>query len=181
MGLTVNYSIIRIDRKTIAIQIQPDGEIIVRCPKRMRIEEVRRFIESKSDWIAKHLEARDTTKPGKLTDQEVKILREETRQLVTERVEHYAPIIGVKYNQIAIRMQRTRWGSCSSKGNLNFNCLLGLTPPEVLDYVVVHELCHLIELNHSKRFWDAVAKTIPDYKVHRKWLKDNGNKLIARI
>ncbi len=179
--MTVSYQIIRSNRKTIGIQIMPDGSVVVRCPKRMRLDEIRRFVESKSDWIEKHLAGRDMIAPEKLTEQEIRLLREKTRQLVTERVKHYAPIIGVKYNQIAIRTQRTRWGSCSSKGNLNFNCLLGLTSPEVLDYVVVHELCHLIELNHSKQFWDAVERTMPDYKVHRKWLKDNGNKLIARI
>ena len=181
MGLTVNYSIIRSDRKTIAIQMQPDGNVVVRAPKRMRMEEIKRFVESKAEWIEKHLLNRTTFNQEKLTDQEMKMLREKARAVVTEKVQYYAPLIGVTYNQIAIRAQHTRWGSCSSKGNLNFNCLLGLTPPEVLDYVVVHELCHRIELNHSKQFWDAVERTMPDYKVHRKWLRDNGNKLIAKI
>lgn len=179
--MTSSYQIIRSDRKTIGIQIMPDGSVVVRCPKRMRLDDIRRFVESKSDWIEKHLAGREVSAPEKLTEPELKLLREKTRQLVTARVKHYAAIIGVTYNQIAIRTQRTRWGSCSSKGNLNFNCLLGLAPPEVLDYVVVHELCHLIEMNHSKQFWDAVERIIPDYKVHRKWLKDNGNKLIAKI
>lgn len=181
MGMPLSYQIIRSKRKTISIQIMPDGSVFVRCPKRMRQDDIRKFVESKSGWIEKHLAGLDLAAPEKLTEQEVKLLREKTRKLVTERVKHYAAIIGVQYNQIAIRMQRTRWGSCSSKGNLNFNCLLGLVPPEVLDYVVVHELCHLIEMNHSKQFWNAVERTIPDYKVHRKWLKDNGNKLIAKI
>lgn len=181
LGMTSSYQIIRSDRKTIGIQIMPDGSVVVRCPKRMRLDDIRKFVESKSDWIEKHLAGHDLAAPEKLTEPELKQLREKTRQLVTARAKHFAAIIGVQYNQIAIRMQRTRWGSCSSKGNLNFNCLLGLTPPEVLDYVVVHELCHLIEMNHSKQFWDAVEKNMPDYKVHRKWLKDNGNKLIAKI
>ena len=138
-------------------------------------------MESKSDWIEKHLAGRDPVAPEKLTEQDVKLLREKTRRLVTQSAEHYAPILGVHYHRITIRTQRTRWGSCSSKGNLNFNCLLGLAPPEVLDYVVVHELCHLIEMNHSKQFWDAVEKVMPCYKIHRRWLKDNGNKLMAKI
>ena len=179
--MTSSYQIIRSDRKSIGIQIMPDGSVVVRCPKRMRLDDIRRFVESKSDWIEKHLAGRDLAAPEKLTEPELKQLREKTRKLVTARAKHFAAIIGVQYNQIAIRMQRTRWGSCSSKGNLNFNCLLGLTPPEVLDYVVVHELCHLIEMNHSKQFWDAVERIMPDYKVHRKWLKDNGNKLISKI
>ena len=181
MGLTVQYSIIRSDRKTIAIQIQPDGNVVVRAPKRMRMEEIKRFVESKAEWIEKHLLNRTTFNQEKLTDQEMKMLREKARAVVTEKVQYYAPLIGVTYNQIAIRAQHTRWGSCSSKGNLNFNCLLALVPPEALDYVVVHELCHLKELNHSDRFWNEVAKILPDYKTCKKWLKDNGSNLIAII
>ena len=181
MGLTVQYSIIRSNRKTISIQIQPDGKVIVRAPKRMRIEVIKRFVESKAGWIEKHLSNLAAQEQQKLTDQELRALREKARTLVTERVQFYAPLIGVTYNQIAIRAQHTRWGSCSSKGNLNFNCLLALVPPEVLDYVVVHELCHRKELNHSDRFWNEVGKILPDYKDRKKWLKDNGSNLIARI
>ena len=181
MGLKVQYSIIRSDRKTIAIQIQPDGEIIVRAPKGMRMEEIRQFVESKASWINKHLSNRTDQNQQKFTDRELKALREKARALVTDRVQYYAPLIGVTYNQIAIRAQHTRWGSCSSKGNLNFNCLLALVPIEVLDYVVVHELCHRKELNHSDRFWNEVANILPDYKCRKKWLKDNGSNLIARI
>ncbi|MBR5834889.1 MAG: M48 family metallopeptidase [Bacteroidales bacterium] len=147
----------------------------------MRIEEIKRFVESKAGWIEKHLSNLTAQEQQKLTDQELRALREKARTLVTERVQFYAPLIGVTYNQIAIRAQHTRWGSCSSKGNLNFNCLLALVPPEVLDYVVVHELCHRKELNHSDRFWNEVGKILPDYKDRKKWLKDNGSNLIARI
>lgn len=179
--MNVPYQIIKSDRKTIAIQIKPDGQVVVRCPKRMRIEEAKRFVESKSEWIEKHLAKRPPQDVGKYTPKEIEQLREQARKLVTDRVNHYAPIIGVTYNRIAIRTQHTRWGSCSSKGNLNFNCLLAIVPPEVLDYVVVHELCHRKELNHSARFWNEVERIIPDYKARRKWLKDNGMKLINQI
>ena len=90
-------------------------------------------------------------------------------------------LVGVQYGRITIRNQKTRWGSCSSKGNLNFNCLLMLAPPEVLDYVIVHELCHRKEMNHSPRFWSEVAKVIPDYKKHEKWLKTEGTRLMRRM
>lgn len=179
--MNVPYQIIKSDRKTIAIQIKPDGQVIVRCPKRMRIEDARRFAESKSDWIEKHLSKRNVQDVVKYTPKEIEQLREQARKLVTERVRYYAPIVGVTYGQIAIRTQHTRWGSCSSKGNLNFNCLLAVVPPEVLDYVVVHELCHRKELNHSSRFWSEVERVLPDYKTWRKWLKDNGLKLINQI
>ena len=179
--MDVPYQIIKSDRKSIAIQITPDGQVVVRCPKRMRIEEARRFAESKADWIEKHLAKIPPQDVTKYTPKEIEQLREQARKLVTERVRHYAPIIGVTYGQIAIRTQHIRWGSCSSKGNLNFNCLLALVPPEVLDYVVVHELCHRKELNHSERFWKEVERILPDYKTRKKWLKDSGSKLILKL
>ena len=179
--MNVPYQIIKSDRKTIAIQIKPDGQVVVRCPKRMRVEEARRFVESKADWIGKHLAKRPLQNVAKYTTKEIEHLREQARKLVIERVRYYAPIIGVTYGQIAIRTQHSRWGSCSSKGNLNFNCLLALLPPDVLDYVVVHELCHRKELNHSARFWSQVEQVFPDYKEQRKWLKENGTRLIARL
>ena len=179
--MNVPYQIIKSDRKTIAIQIKPDGQIVVRCPKRMRVEEAKRFVESKADWIEKHLAKRTPQDVMKYTPKEIEQLREAARKLVTERVRYYAPIVGVTYGQIAIRTQHTRWGSCSSKGNLNFNCLLTLVPPEVLDYVVVHELCHRKELSHSDRFLNEVRQITPNYKVQRKWLKDNGSPLISKL
>ena len=180
-SIMFEYSIVKSNRKSIAIQIHPDCKVLVRAPKRMRMEEIKRFVESKTEWIEKHLSNCTSQNQQKLTDQEIQALREKARALVTERVQYYAPLIGVTYNQIVIRAQHTRWGSCSNKGNLNFNCLLALVPPEVLDYVVVHELCHRKELNHSERFWNEVTKILPDYKVRKKWLKDNGSNLIARL
>ena len=100
-------------------------------------------------------------------------------EVVPKRVAHYAARMGVTYGRITIRHQRTRWGSCSSNGNLNFNCLLMLAPPEVLDYVVVHELCHRKYMNHSKQFWAEVAKVMPDYKKCERWLKEEGSLLIG--
>lgn len=94
---------------------------------------------------------------------------------------YFAKQIGVTYGRITIRNQKTRWGSCSSKGNLNFNCLVMLTPLEVIDYVVVHELCHRKEMNHSKAFWAEVEKVLPNYKEQVKWLKENGGQIIGRM
>ena len=96
---------------------------------------------------------------------------------IRERLDYYAPRIGRVPGRIAIREQKSRWGSCSSKGNLNFNWKLIMAPPEVLDYVVVHELCHLYEFNHSPRFWALVAAQMPDYEVWKKWLKTHGEDL----
>ena len=179
--MPIPYTIVRSDRKTVALQIMPDGEVILRCPKRMRSEEIKKFVESKSAWLEKHLSDRTPQQVEKFTQKEIENLRERARLLITERVRYYGPRIGVTYQNITVRTQHTRWGSCSSKGNLSFNCLLALVPPEVLDYVVVHELCHRIEMNHSVRFWAAVASVLPDYAIRRKWLKDHGSDLIARL
>ena len=86
-------------------------------------------------------------------------------------------MLGVTYGKISIRDQKTRWGSCSSEGNLSFNWRLILAPPDVLDYVVIHELCHRKEMNHSKEFWALVESLMPEYKERRKWLRENGNNL----
>lgn len=180
--MAVPYQIIRSSRKTIAIQITPAGEVLVRCPKRLPAKEAERFVESKRDWIEKHLEklaAKPQLPP--LTVQELKALAGQAVQIIPERAAYFASMVGVSYGRITIRNQHTRWGSCSAKGNLNFNCLLMLCPEEVLDYVVVHELCHRKELNHSPKFWAEVARVMPDYARHRKWLKDNGGALIGRL
>ena len=178
----IPYRVIRSSRRTISVQITLSGEVLVRCPQRMSNADIRRFVESKSDWIEKHLEKR--TAAARLpvfTDEQLQMLARQARQTVPERVAYFAPLVGVTYGRITIRSQHTLWGSCSSKGNLNFNCLLMLTPPEVLDYVVVHELCHRKEMNHSARFWAEVGRVLPDYEIRRKWLRENGTALIFRL
>lgn len=96
---------------------------------------------------------------------------------IRERLAHYAPEIGVQFGRVAIRDQKSRWGSCSAKQNLNFNWKLIMAPPEALDYVVIHELCHLIEFNHSRRFWQLVEAQMPEYEAWKKWLKQHGAEL----
>ncbi len=99
------------------------------------------------------------------------------KSLIEQRIRKYADIIGVFPKRIAVREQKTRWGSCSAKGNINLNWKLIMAPVDVLDYVLVHELCHLKELNHSKKYWQLVESIVPQYKVYRKWLKENGDRL----
>ena len=178
------YELIRSNRKTIAIQIKVDGRVIVRAPMRMSQADITRFVDSKTEWISKHLAAihqRQSSPVTPFTDDELRRLADAARQDIPRRVAKYAPIVGVSYGRITIRAQKSRWGSCSAKGNLNFNCLLMLCPEDMRDYVVVHELCHRKALNHSPRFWAEVAKALPGYVVRRKWLKDNGSTIIRRL
>lgn len=177
----MDYRVIRSSRKTISVQIQPDGEVLVRCPDRMKQADIRAFVESKRGWIEKHLPKPEDRAQPPLTLEALHALADQALVVIPERVRFFAPKVGVTYGRITIRSQRSRWGSCSGKGNLNFNCLLSLVPAEVLDYVVVHELCHRKEMNHSDRFWAEVERVMPDYRVYRKWLKEHGGSLIARL
>ena len=178
----IPYILVRSNRKTISIVIRPTGEVEVRCPKRCSKRDVEAFLVSKGAWIQGHLE-KIAERPAvtALSETEQKALAKLAAQVLPSKVQHFAAVIGVSYGRITIRSQRTRWGSCSAKGNLNFNCLLMLCPEEVMDYVVIHELCHRKEMNHSPAFWAEVETYCPDYRIHRKWLKENGASLIARL
>ena len=177
-----NIELIRSNRKTIAIEVTKDLRVIVRAPLKASIKEINRFVWEKSDWIEKSLKkmqerANEVPKGKALSEQDIKLLVTRAKRILPPKVDKYAKIIGVDYNHITIRLQKSRWGSCSGKGNLNFNCLLMRAPEEIIDYVVVHELCHRLEMNHSDRFWAHVEKVIPDYKERRKWLKEHGSEL----
>lgn len=178
--------LIRSNRKTIAIEITSIGQVIVRAPRHVPEAEIQQFVESKTSWLKKHLEKHAKNKDvlqteGKLTPNEINRLMKLAKQVIPAKVAYYARLMGVTYGRITIRKQKTRWGSCTREGNLNFNCLLMMAPPEVLDYIVVHELSHRVEMNHSAKFWAQVEKVLPEYKVAHKWLKENGSGLIMRM
>lgn len=178
-------TVIRSDRKTLSLQIKPDGTLVVRAPRRLPQGEIRRFLEEKSDWIERTLKkVMETNAAGEeepLSMEDIHDLAEQALREIPPRVEHWARQMGVTYGRVTIRNQRGRWGSCSSEGNLNFNCLLMLSPPEVLDYVIVHELAHRKQMNHSPSFWAEVEAVLPDYQEQVKWLKEQGKILLARM
>lgn len=185
----IKIEIIRSSRKTLAIEIRPDMRVIVRAPYQASGSYIEQFISDRADWIVEHLrkleqknrQCNEALPVKKLSNDEIKKLADKSCTYIPGRVAHFAPLVGVTYGRITIRNQRTRWGSCSSKGNLNFNCLLMLTPPEVIDYVVVHELCHRKEMNHSGRFWNEVARVLPGYAEQEKWLKTHDNEIMKRM
>lgn len=171
--------VIRSERKTICAQIR-QGQLIVRAPRQASQEDISRFLLQRRKWIEAH-QAQQSGTVRRLTAEELRALSDKAREVIAARVAYYAPRIGVTYGKITIRRQRTRWGSCSSRGDLSFNCLLMLPPPEVLDSVVVHELCHRKEMNHSDRFYAEVLRVCPDYRTQHRWLSKNGGSLIAML
>lgn len=186
MKSRMNIEVIRSNRKSVAVEIRSDATVLVRAPFIMKDAEIWEFLKEKENWILTHLEKvqerrKELKTIEKLSVTEIHKLADLALKVISVKVKHYAGLMNVQYGRITIRNQKTRWGSCSSKGNLNFNCLLMLAPDEVVDYVVIHELCHLIEMNHSKAFWQQVEQIMPDYKKHRKWLKEHGNEIMERM
>lgn len=165
-------------RKTLSIQITQDVQLQIKAPMLMPEREIVRFINQRIFWIYK--QAKRMQKDNELRvcrdDKEIQELREKARVVLCERTEFFAKKLGVTYSKIRIGNQRTRWGSCSSKGTISYNWKLILMPTAVMDYVVVHELCHLIEMNHSPRFWNMVEQVMPNYKEYRRWIKENGSR-----
>lgn len=186
----MEYQLIRSDRKTMAIQIDIDGTITVRVPKRCSKKQIGNFVQEHRAWIVRKQEelkerAREKEKRREnmpeWNPEDYQRYRMTAGQVLQERTEHFARQMEVSFERISIRDQKTRWGSCSARGNLNFNWRLILAPSEVLDYVVVHELAHRREMNHSERFWKLVESVLPDYRERRKWLKENGDLLMSGV
>ncbi len=182
---TIPYEIIRSRRSSYGISVAPGGKVTVRIPLRGSERSAVLFAEEKSAWIARNVAKLQNVAPRATASEKSAYqkrleapYKKAAADYFPKRAAYYAPLLGVTYSRITIRDQKTRWGSCSSKGTLSFNWRLMLAPPKILDYVVVHELCHLREMNHSPRFWALVASILPDYKESRKWLKENGNSLI---
>ena len=180
----LSYEVKRSSRKTLSLSIRQDGSLLVRAPLWLPESEIRRFLLEKQDWIRKNAskvrKVAETAAAEPFSEEELKTMARQAAEVIPERVSFYSRQIGVTYGRITIRCQKTRWGSCSSKGNLNFNCLLMKTPPEVLDSVVVHELCHRKEMSHSARFYTEVLRVFPEYRRWERWLKENGGALMAR-
>ena len=185
-GISTEIEIIRSRRKTMVAEIEADGRVTARVPMRLPLKDIRKFLSEKSSAIEKHIQKRlseneklSETRP--FTADEIQRMADMASEIIPRRVEYYAELMGVTYKRITIRNQKTRWGSCTAEGNLNFNCLLMMTPPEVLDSVVVHELSHRKHLDHSREFYADVYKVFPDYDRCSKWLKENGRLLIRRM
>jgi predicted metal-dependent hydrolase len=215
--------LIRSSRKTIAIIVRRDGQLIIRAPQQASTAQIMAFVDSKADWIRQKqaeagqrqaeqaprqfaageslyfqgkrypLELVHRTRPmlelanghfrlaqaaqPRAKEVLTRWYQQQARQVIEPRTQALAALHKLTYQQVRISSARTRWGSCSSRGTLSFTWRLVMAPPAVIDYVIIHELAHLIERNHSSRFWAQVARMLPDYKERVKWLKQNGYRL----
>mgnify|MGYP000355495951 CR=1 FL=1 len=182
MVVNVQYEVVESTRaRNLRVTVYPDGRVLVTKPHRVSMGRVAPFIEARRAWIQS---AQERFKKAKLRKEktgrtdiqlprprrgsaEYKALVEQARALVTHKLGYFNAQYQFSYGTIAIRNQRTRWGSCSNKNNLSFNYRIALLPEALVDYLVVHELCHTKEHNHSARFWKQVERTIPDYTARR--------------
>lgn len=182
LNITLDCQVIASDRRNISLQITENKKILIKVPRWLPEYRLNSFIEEKKDWIIKTYNSIPAPKELSIREQNQldaleKRYRKAAKEYIPGRVAYFHQFTGGTYDKIVIRDQKTRWGSCSSNKTLSFNYRLMLAPPHILDYVIVHELCHLKHMNHSSEFWDAVEAVLPDYKERRKWLKEHGSEL----
>lgn len=157
------------------LSVGAGGKLTVILPEKMGLDAVENFMRKKSSWILSKIKLMEKFKPSllpKINRKEFFRLKRQAKNLVKQRLDYFNNIYNFSYGRISIRAQKSRWGSCSKKGNLNFNYRVVFLPTPLLDYLIVHELCHTKEFNHSQKFWQLVGQTIPEYKNLRKELKN---------
>jgi len=177
--------VVRAGTKSARLRVEQD-EVVLYVPFHTAEETVKAILRRHRRWIANRqaqltqMQSTARERPP-FAPEELEKLRQDARRVIAARVAYYAPLVGVYCPRITIRFQKTRWGSCSAKGNLSFNGLLLLAPEGTLDAVVVHELCHLRRMDHSPQFYGEVLRVMPDYKEHHDWLKRHGRELLSRL
>jgi predicted metal-dependent hydrolase len=168
-------------RRSIVLQVK-NGQVFLKAPLRTPTKFLEGLVAKKQKWIQDKIEVSKKVYENKedkksISLETVRFYKKEFGAYLDEKVTLYAEQIGVTFNKISIRKTVSRWGSCTTSGNLSFSIFLWDTPNHVIDYVIVHELCHRRYMNHSKDFWNLVLQHYPEYKLAEKWLKINGNKI----
>ncbi len=167
----MNYEVIYSNRRTLSLCIKNE-KLIVRAPYGTPSERIEEAVVSHSAWIARHMEKQhEKAERETLTEEQINELRRVAKAVLNEKTKYYAALMGLEYGRITVTGAKTRFGSCSSRGNIAYSYRLMLYPEPAIDYVVVHELAHLAEMNHSKRFYAIVERYLPDYKARRALLK----------
>lgn len=174
----IDYKIRRSNRaKRLRIAVYCDTSIVITVPLGINENKVERFIVEKTNWIISKLKYFEQFKHNFIMDNSKENYLKykfKALKLAERKIEHYNKVCNFKFNKINIKNQKTRWGSCSKKKNLNFNYKIVLLPERIADYIIIHELCHLKEFNHSRKFWNLVAKLTPDYLNIKEELKNKG-------
>lgn len=164
--------------RRITISVNCDARVLVTVPKRVSMNAVEKFIHEQTGWVLGQIEKMKGKKkidiPTGITQASLHATKNRAKKILKDRLEYYNQFYQFEYNKIVIRDQKSRWGSCSTNKIINFNYKLLFLPEHLRDYVVVHELCHLQEMNHSKKFWDLVGRTIPDHRRRRRELRGLG-------
>jgi len=162
--------------RCLRITIHPGGELIATLPQGVRFENLENFLMQKAGWILRKISLARKRKPSillpKSSRREYLATKEQARKLAIQKIEEHNTIYNLRFRRVSIRNQKTRWGSCSREGNLNFNYRIVHLPEKYLDYIIVHEMCHLKEFNHSRNFWKLVSVAVPDYKKIRKEIRN---------
>ena len=168
----MEYELIYSDRKSISASVK-GGKLVVRAPRFASVQLIEKFLAKHKKWIDEHLAAELKRKENEceISPEEIKVIKKQAAIYLKEKTEYYSKLMNLKYSRITITSAKTRFGSCSSKGNISYSYKLMLYPEAAREYVVVHELAHLVEMNHSKRFYAIVEKYLPDYKERRRMLK----------
>lgn len=184
--MELTYIIQKSRRRSISVSVIEDNKVLVKAPYFTPEHTIKDFLISKKDWLTKQIEKQNNEKEkaislGLISEDELKKIKKTAKKVIPEKVEYWSNKIGVTYGRISIRLQTSRWGSCAQNGNLNFNCLLVIMPEEILDSVIVHELCHRKYMNHSKDFYSEIDRVFTDYKKCNKWLKEHGGIYMKRI
>ncbi|MBI2037367.1 MAG: M48 family metallopeptidase [Candidatus Magasanikbacteria bacterium] len=162
--------------KHVRLAVYHGGNVVVTAPWYITVRVIEEFILRKSKWILEKIDYFISLPPPLVTkSSKIEFIKYKAvaRKIARDKMNYFNQLYGFTWRRISIKNTKTRWGSCSKKGNINFNYKIALLPERQVDYIIVHELCHLGELNHSRRFWNLVAKSVPDYKSIRKDLRKN--------
>ena len=167
-----DYKLLRSKRKTLSVEVDESGLVIVRAPLRMPLIMIEAFLSSRSVWISRAVEKQRKKSAGAVhvTEQDLKFLRKQAKEILPGRIAFFAKRMGLEVPPFRVTSARTRYGSCSPKNSLSLSLFLMVNPPEAIDYVVVHELAHIRNKNHGPRFWSEVASVLPDWKARKKAL-----------
>lgn len=185
-GTQISCELVRSGRKTVALEVSRDGVVRLRIPYQYPEKMALEFLERKRPWLFQAVEKVNQRQKKRkeaqaacpeITEAEEQAYRRQAKAILTQKADVYAKRMGVTYEKLMVKDQKTRWGSCSAKGNLNFNWRIVLAPEPVTDYVVIHELAHRIHMNHSAAFYQTIEAIMPDYRRQEQWLKENRDSL----